>query len=123
VPSTIADERATNPFLRAGEPAVFAAAQRHAGRTGRIDRHVVVLEERVHGEVVADDNPVEPEVAAEQVAQDLPRRADRDAVDLAVGVHHRRQLRLTNSGLERRGVHLQELTARDVSRRPVQAAL
>jgi hydroxyacylglutathione hydrolase len=32
VPSTIADERATNPFLRAGEPAVFAAAQRHAGR-------------------------------------------------------------------------------------------
>jgi hydroxyacylglutathione hydrolase len=31
VPSTIADERATNPFLRAGEPAVFAAAQAHAG--------------------------------------------------------------------------------------------
>jgi hydroxyacylglutathione hydrolase len=26
------EERATNPFLRAGEPAVFAAAQAHAGR-------------------------------------------------------------------------------------------
>ncbi|HEX9301797.1 MAG TPA: hydroxyacylglutathione hydrolase C-terminal domain-containing protein, partial [Casimicrobiaceae bacterium] len=26
------DERATNPFLRAAEPAVFAAAQAHAGR-------------------------------------------------------------------------------------------
>jgi hydroxyacylglutathione hydrolase len=32
VPSTIADELATNPFLRAGEPEVFAAAQAHAGR-------------------------------------------------------------------------------------------
>ena len=33
VPSSIADERATNPFLRAGEPAVFAAAEARAGRT------------------------------------------------------------------------------------------
>jgi hydroxyacylglutathione hydrolase len=32
VPSTIADELATNPFLRAGEPAVFASAGVHAGR-------------------------------------------------------------------------------------------
>ncbi len=32
VPSTIADERATNPFLRAAEPEVFAAAEAHAGR-------------------------------------------------------------------------------------------
>jgi len=32
VPSTVALERATNPFLRAGEPSVFAAAQAHAGR-------------------------------------------------------------------------------------------
>ena len=31
VPSTIADELATNPFLRAGEPAVRAAAEAHAG--------------------------------------------------------------------------------------------
>ncbi len=31
VPSTLADERATNPFLRAAEPAVRAAAQAHAG--------------------------------------------------------------------------------------------
>ena len=31
VPSTIALERATNPFLRAGEPAVRAAAEGHAG--------------------------------------------------------------------------------------------
>jgi hydroxyacylglutathione hydrolase len=33
VPSTIADERATNPFLRAGEPAVRVAAEAHAGHT------------------------------------------------------------------------------------------
>ena len=32
VPSTIADERATNPFLRCSEPDVVAAAQAHAGR-------------------------------------------------------------------------------------------
>jgi len=32
VPSSIAEERATNPFLRAGEPAVFAAAEARAGR-------------------------------------------------------------------------------------------
>jgi hydroxyacylglutathione hydrolase len=32
LPSTIADELATNPFLRAGTPAVFAAAEAHAGR-------------------------------------------------------------------------------------------
>jgi len=32
VPSSIADERATNPFLRAAEPAVFAAAEARAGR-------------------------------------------------------------------------------------------
>jgi hydroxyacylglutathione hydrolase len=31
VPSTVADERATNPFLRAAEPEVFAAAETHAG--------------------------------------------------------------------------------------------
>ena len=30
LPSTIADERACNPFLRCGEPAVIAAAQAHA---------------------------------------------------------------------------------------------
>jgi len=32
LPSTIADERATNPFLRAAEPSVWSAAERHAGR-------------------------------------------------------------------------------------------
>jgi len=32
VPSTIGDERATNPFLRAAVPAVRAAAEAHAGR-------------------------------------------------------------------------------------------
>ncbi|HXX85500.1 MAG TPA: hydroxyacylglutathione hydrolase [Casimicrobiaceae bacterium] len=32
LPSTIAEERLTNPFLRTREPAVCAAAQRHAGR-------------------------------------------------------------------------------------------
>ena len=31
VPTTIADERATNPFLRAAEPAVRAAAEAHVG--------------------------------------------------------------------------------------------
>ncbi|MBS0321354.1 MAG: hydroxyacylglutathione hydrolase [Proteobacteria bacterium] len=31
VPSSIADERATNPFLRAGNPTVRAAAEQHAG--------------------------------------------------------------------------------------------
>lgn len=33
LPSTIAEERATNPFLRAHAPELRAAAQRHAGRT------------------------------------------------------------------------------------------
>jgi hydroxyacylglutathione hydrolase len=32
VPSTIVEELATNPFLRADEPAVRAAAERYAGR-------------------------------------------------------------------------------------------
>jgi hydroxyacylglutathione hydrolase len=32
VPSTIADERATNPFVRAADPVVHAAAEAHAGR-------------------------------------------------------------------------------------------
>lgn len=32
LPSTIADERATNPFLRCDEPAIVAAAEAHAGR-------------------------------------------------------------------------------------------
>lgn len=32
VPSTIADELATNPFMRCAEPAVVGAAERHAGR-------------------------------------------------------------------------------------------
>jgi hydroxyacylglutathione hydrolase len=32
VPSRMDEERATNPFLRAAEPAVFAAAAAHAGR-------------------------------------------------------------------------------------------
>jgi hydroxyacylglutathione hydrolase len=32
LPSTIAEERLTNPFLRTGEPAIQAAVSRHAGR-------------------------------------------------------------------------------------------
>ena len=32
VPSTIGEERATNPFLRCAEPEVIASAERHAGR-------------------------------------------------------------------------------------------
>jgi hydroxyacylglutathione hydrolase len=32
VPATIAEELATNPFLRCGEPEVVASAERHAGR-------------------------------------------------------------------------------------------
>ncbi len=46
VPSTIAVERATNPFLRTGEPEVFAAAQAHAGRTlaDAVDAFAVVRE-------------------------------------------------------------------------------
>ena len=32
LPSTIAEERSTNPFLRTGEAAIQAAASRHAGR-------------------------------------------------------------------------------------------
>ena len=32
LPSTIAEELATNPFLRCGEPEVVASAERHAGR-------------------------------------------------------------------------------------------
>jgi hydroxyacylglutathione hydrolase len=43
VPSTIADELATNPFLRAGEPAVRAAAEAHAGRP--LDGDVAVFAE------------------------------------------------------------------------------
>jgi hydroxyacylglutathione hydrolase len=43
LPSTIADERATNPFLRATEPAVRAAAQAHAGRA--LDDAVAVFAE------------------------------------------------------------------------------
>ncbi len=39
----IADELATNPFLRAGEPAVRAAAEAHAGR--RLDGEVAVFAE------------------------------------------------------------------------------
>ena len=32
LPSTIGEERATNPFLRCAEPEVVASAERHAGR-------------------------------------------------------------------------------------------
>ncbi|HEY1326436.1 MAG TPA: hydroxyacylglutathione hydrolase [Casimicrobiaceae bacterium] len=44
VPSTIADERATNPFLRADLPQVRAAAQAHAGRAidGAVDSFAVL---------------------------------------------------------------------------------
>ena len=45
VPSTIGEEQATNPFLRADTPAVRTAAERHAGRT-LIDRVAVFAEIR-----------------------------------------------------------------------------
>jgi hydroxyacylglutathione hydrolase len=45
VPSTIAEERATNPFLRVDEPAVRSAAERHAGRA-LADRVAVFAEVR-----------------------------------------------------------------------------
>jgi hydroxyacylglutathione hydrolase len=41
VPSTIALERATNPFLRAAQPQVRAAAEARAG--GRLDDEVAVF--------------------------------------------------------------------------------
>jgi hydroxyacylglutathione hydrolase len=46
VPSTVAEERATNPFLRAGEPDVFVAAQARAGRrlTDAVDAFAVIRE-------------------------------------------------------------------------------
>jgi hydroxyacylglutathione hydrolase len=46
VPSTIALERATNPFLRAAQPAVRAAAEAHAGRplTGAVAAFAVLRE-------------------------------------------------------------------------------
>jgi hydroxyacylglutathione hydrolase len=43
LPSTIAEERETNPFLRVDQPAVRAAAERHAGR--RLDDRVAVFAE------------------------------------------------------------------------------
>ncbi len=45
LPTTIADERATNPFLRTSEPAVRAAAEAHA-RRALIDRVAVFAELR-----------------------------------------------------------------------------
>ena len=46
VPSTVAEERATNPFLRAGEPDVFAVAQARAGRAlmDAVDAFAVIRE-------------------------------------------------------------------------------
>jgi hydroxyacylglutathione hydrolase len=43
LPSTVGEERATNPFLRTDEPAVRSAAQQHAGRT--LDDRVAVFAE------------------------------------------------------------------------------
>jgi hydroxyacylglutathione hydrolase len=45
LPSTIGEERATNPFLRAADPGVRAAAERHAGRA-LADRVAVFAEVR-----------------------------------------------------------------------------
>ena len=44
VPSMLAEELATNPFLRGGEPAVIAAAAAHAGRAieGKVDAFAVL---------------------------------------------------------------------------------
>ncbi len=44
VPSMLAEERATNPFLRGSEPAVVAAAAAHAGRAieGNVDAFAVL---------------------------------------------------------------------------------
>jgi hydroxyacylglutathione hydrolase len=46
LPSTIAEELATNPFLRCGEPGVAAAAARHAGRplNGRVEVFAAIRE-------------------------------------------------------------------------------
>jgi hydroxyacylglutathione hydrolase len=41
LPSTIAQEKATNPFVRVREPAVIASAARHAGKL--LDNPVSVL--------------------------------------------------------------------------------
>jgi len=46
VPSTIAEELATNPFLRCREPQVVAAAERHAGR--RLGNEIEVFAEIRH---------------------------------------------------------------------------
>jgi hydroxyacylglutathione hydrolase len=43
VPSTVGEERATNPFLRCDTPEVIASAERHAGR--RLDGTVAVFAE------------------------------------------------------------------------------
>jgi hydroxyacylglutathione hydrolase len=44
VPSTLAEELRTNPFLRCGEPSVVAAAERHSGRSpgDRVDVFAII---------------------------------------------------------------------------------
>lgn len=46
VPSTLEEELATNPFLRCSQPAVIAAAERHAGRklAGRVEVFAAIRE-------------------------------------------------------------------------------
>jgi hydroxyacylglutathione hydrolase len=45
VPSTLAEEKATNPFLRCGEPAVVAAALAH----GAVDRSPTAVFAAIRG--------------------------------------------------------------------------
>ena len=50
VPSTIGEERATNPFLRCQEPEVVASAERHAGRklASKVDVFAEIREWKNH---------------------------------------------------------------------------
>ena len=74
-------------------------------------------------EVVGDDHAVEAELAAQQVVENRPRAAARQAVDLVVRVHDRREPRFADRRLERPRVHLAQLARADVRRRVVEAAL
>jgi hydroxyacylglutathione hydrolase len=49
LPSTMAEELATNPFLRCGEPAFIDAVQQHAGRTLPTRTEVFRRASRVEG--------------------------------------------------------------------------
>ena len=109
--------------VEGGQLQVQTGGDRLDRGSGTVGGHPVVAGEQRHGEVVGHHHPVEAQLPAQQVGEQLRGPTARQSVDAAVRAHDRGQARLPDGRCERLRVHLAQLSRPDLHRGVVAPSL